>query len=45
MVNFKRGFSINFQTRKRKFQDIFDEIYDNYSKNWQSGNDEDDEDH
>ena len=31
---------MNFQSRKRKFQDIFDEI----SKKWHSVNDEDNED-
>ena len=35
---------MNFQTRKRKFRDIFDEIDNHYSKKWRSINDEDDED-
>ena len=35
---------MTFQTRKRKFQDIFYEIDDHFSKKWRSVDDEDDED-
>ena len=35
---------MTFQTRKRKFQDIFDEIDDHFSKKCRSVDDEDDED-